>query len=84
MKTKEYTLELFDSRNTSTTEQYRGTRKDALIHAKYLSSVYYKVIIYAGKGIMSQDWEQYEGGKKTEWSYPDGLGGIMTATAENY
>lgn len=45
---------------------------------------YHKVIIYAGKGIISQDWEQYEGGKKTEWSYPDGLGGIMTATAGNY
>ena len=70
-----FVFEVFDTRNTSTEREIPIVGKSvrsAREAARRLSIKYHKVIVYLGS-YQSHDWEQYEKGEKTEWSYPDGL-----------
>lgn len=74
--TSPFVFEVFDTKNTSTQRKIPIVGKSvrsAREAARRLSMKYHKVIVYLGKYQTSHDWEQYEKGERTEWSYPDGL-----------
>jgi len=72
---KTYTIELFDSKNTSTNEKMRSTLSMARACAYKFASIRYKVVIHHG-----EQWEEYafnndtQNIERTAHSYPNGLG----------
>lgn len=65
-----YTFEVFDSRNTSTTQKIPLAQSNGIAReiAKRLSLRNHHVIVYAG-----HDWEEYKKAERVTWSYPAGL-----------
>ena len=65
-------LQLFDSRNTCIDQEYCLPKDiDARALAARMSLKYHHVIVNSDAG-----WEQYEQGRKTEWSLHEGHEGI--------
>ena len=61
---KNYTFELFDSRNTCIAESYNSRNwKTAVSRAKRLSKKYYKVVVRLGDW-----WQEIENGEVVSWS----------------
>lgn len=77
---KQYTVQRFDSKNTSrtfVTEAQDDLR--ACLHGKLWSMHDYKTVI-AREGI----WTEYKNGVPTEWSYPKGLHELARAERDAY
>ena len=62
---KTYHLEIFDSRNTSTTKFRDGLKDSRDIAKSHSIKSGFKVIVH---DIMHKAFEVYENGQKTEWS----------------
>ena len=67
-----FNIEYFDSHNTSFTDSFSNISYSKVKeYAIQKCKDYYKIIISSNYG-----WEEYEKGKLTSWSYPNGCGQI--------
>ena len=62
------TLQIFDSKNTTYTDSFEGTKRQAIETAIKKSFDFYKVILQIGN-----KWNEYENGELVSWSYPNGI-----------